>query len=79
MMPWQRTLGKLQVVVNLNGGQRAFRGVFWARRGPLIVLRNAVLLESGNSPVNVDGEVVIERSRVEFYQILPDSLTGRLD
>ncbi|MFI0914316.1 hypothetical protein [Streptomyces abikoensis] len=49
---------------------KAFRGVLWAQRGPLLVLRDAELLEAGRDPQRVDGEVVVERSRVEFTQVL---------
>jgi hypothetical protein len=55
-------------VVNLT--DRAFDGVLWARRGPLLVLRDVQLLEAGRAPQRVDGEVVIERARVEFMQVL---------
>ncbi|MFJ3507808.1 hypothetical protein [Streptomyces luteogriseus] len=57
-----------RVVVNLP--DKAFAGVLWAKRGPLLVLRDAELLEPGREPQKVDGEVVIERSRVEFTQVL---------
>jgi hypothetical protein len=54
--------------VNLTTG-RAFRGVLFETRGPLIVLRNAELLD-GDQVVPVDGTVVIERDRVEFVQVV---------
>jgi hypothetical protein len=54
----------------VNLPDRAFAGVLWAQRGPLLVLRNAELLEQGAQPVPMDGEVVIERSRVEFVQVV---------
>jgi hypothetical protein len=56
-------------VVNL--ADKAFSGVLWARRGPLLLLRDAALLEAGREPQAVDGEIVIERGRVEFVQVLP--------
>jgi hypothetical protein len=64
---WRRTALRKRVVVNLP--DKAFRGVLWAKRGPLLVLRDAELLEAGREAVRVDGEVVIERSRVEFMQV----------
>ena len=70
MFPWIRTALRRSVVVNLDT-DRAFRGVLWARRGRLLVLRSAVLLEPGADPAPVDGEVVIERGRVEFIQVMP--------
>lgn len=68
MFAWRRTAVRRRVVVNLT--DKAFRGVLWAQRGPLLVLRDAELLEAGRDPQRVDGEVVVERSRVEFTQVL---------
>jgi hypothetical protein len=65
---WRRTAVRKRVVVNQK--ERAFRGVLWAQRGPLLVLRDAELLEAGREPQRVDGEVVIERHQVEFTQVL---------
>lgn len=68
MFAWRRTAVRRKVIVNLLSGE-AFSGVLWARRGPLLVLRNAELLEQGASPTPVDGEVVVERSRVSWVQV----------
>lgn len=57
------------VLVNLKPGDRAFRGVIWSRRGPLLELRQAVLLEQGTE-TPVDGTVVIDVVNVEFIQVL---------
>lgn len=66
---WRRTAVRKRVVVNLS--DQAFDGVLWAKRGPLLVLRDTRLLEPGREPVAVDGEVVIERSKVQFTQVVP--------
>lgn len=68
MFAWRRTAVRKRVVVNLS--DKAFRGILWAQRGPLLVLRDAVLLEAGREPQPVDGEVVVERTKVEFTQVL---------
>jgi small nuclear ribonucleoprotein (snRNP)-like protein len=68
MLDFRRTLVRKKVVVNLHGG-RAFLGILWAQRGPLLVLRNATMHEPGAQPSPVDGEVVIERTQVEFIQV----------
>ncbi|MEU0808788.1 hypothetical protein [Streptomyces sp. NPDC005970] len=68
MFAWRRTAVRKRVVVNL--AERAFRGVLWAKRGPLLVLRDVDLLEAGREPQRVDGEIVVERSQVEFIQVL---------
>lgn len=68
MFAWRRTAVRKRVVVNL--ADKAFTGVLWAKRGPLLVLRDVELLEAGRVAQRVDGEVVIERSRIEFTQVL---------
>lgn len=68
MLAWRRTAVRKRVIVNL--ADKAFEGVLWAQRGPLLVLRDARLLEAGREAQPVDGEVVIERHRVEFTQVL---------
>ena len=68
MFDFRRTLVRKKVVVNLHG-DRAFVGILWAKRGPLLILRNAVMHEPGAEPSVVDGQIVIERDQVEFIQI----------
>ncbi|MBT2477638.1 hypothetical protein [Streptomyces sp. ISL-94] len=67
MFWWRRTALRKRVVVNLS--DKAFAGVLWAKRGPLLVLRDAVLMQHGAADTPMDGEVVIERARVEFIQV----------
>lgn len=64
-----RRRARQQVVVTLKSGL-AFRGVLFDVDGRSFVLRNAVALEQGlnGSHVPVDGEVVMSRSDVEFWQ-----------
>jgi hypothetical protein len=57
-----------RVLVNLLDG-KAMDGVLYARRGRLLVLRNVTVMEAGSPPVNVDGEVVLDRNRVDFIQV----------
>jgi hypothetical protein len=57
-----------KVIVNLVG-DRAISGVLWCRRGGLVVLKQAELHEPGAGPVRMDGDVLIERSRVDFVQV----------
>jgi hypothetical protein len=56
-----------RVLVNLQDG-KAFSGVLWAKRGPLLVLRGAELLEPGCDPAPLDGDVLIERPQISFIQ-----------
>lgn len=72
MMAWRRTALRKRVLVNLTT-DKAFRGVLWAQRGPLLVLRGVTLHEGGRPPVPMDGEVVVERSRIDFVQVLGEA------
>lgn len=70
MFAWRRTAVRKRVLVNLTT-DKAFRGVLWAKRGSLLVLKNAELIEPGAQAFTpLDGEVVLERSKVEFVQVL---------
>lgn len=64
---WKRNVVRRRMIVNLKTG-RAFRGIVYKQSGPLVVLRNVEMLESGRPPVPVDGEVLIERDEIEFMQ-----------
>lgn len=68
-MGWRVILHRT-VVVNLTTGT-AIAGVLLRRTGPLLVLANATVHEPDSVPAQVDGEVVIERSKVAFIQALP--------
>lgn len=65
---WRRLTAKRTVIVNLRSGD-SFRGVVWAQHGPVLVLKGAEHI-NGPDGTPVDGEVVIERSEVEFIQLL---------
>jgi len=65
---WRRWPICKRVLVNLDDG-RAFNGILFSRRGPLLTLRDAQLIEPGSEPLAVDGEVIVERSRVSFIQV----------
>lgn len=65
-----RSIARRRVILTLLGGQM-FTGILWAQRGPLLVLRNAESLADPTRPVSVDGELVVERTRVQYMQVLP--------
>lgn len=62
-----RTVERRQVIVVT--GETSIRGLLWARRGPLLVIRDAVIMRG--QPVPADGEIVIERRHVDWMQVLP--------
>lgn len=66
-----RVTTRRTAIVNTKTDQ-AFRGVLWKVRGRLIVLRNAQIYTGGESKP-VDGEVVLDRSNVDFIQIITGS------
>ncbi len=63
-----RDLMASTVIVNLKT-DKAFRGILWSQHGDLLVLRNVTLLDRGQE-TPVDGEVVVERSNVDFLQVV---------
>lgn len=68
MFAWRRSALNRRVVVNLKTG-KVFDGVLFAKRGPILIIKGAKLLEAGRDPVTVDGDVLIERSNVDFVQV----------
>ncbi|ALY08850.1 RNA binding protein [Arthrobacter phage Galaxy] len=66
--PWAVVVAR-RVIVNLKSG-RAIDGVLVRRDGPLLFLRNAVLLEEGSEPAAIDGEAVVEAVDIDFIQAL---------
>lgn len=70
MGAWSRVALLRRVIVNLDDGS-ALRGLLWRDRGPLLVLKEAELLQPGvDFPVALDGEAIVERSRVLYVQAL---------
>lgn len=69
-----RTYGRLamsrRVMVNLTTGS-AIDGVLWDERGQFIVLRDANLhVRESADPTPLDGEVILDRARIEFVQVV---------
>jgi small nuclear ribonucleoprotein (snRNP)-like protein len=59
-----------RVVVNLRTG-RAISGVVTKWRGPFYVLRDATVYEpEGGDGVSADGEVLVDKSNVDYIQAL---------
>jgi hypothetical protein len=75
-----RALVRTRVMVNLTTGT-VFDGILWQAKGGLLVLREASIHEPrGERPWRkVDGEVVLEVSRVEFVQVVPVPLHPPLE
>ena len=68
MRAYQKLAINRRVVVNLTNGD-AIGGVLLKDRGPLIVLGDAQLHTSGGT-APMDGEVLIERDRIAFTQVV---------
>lgn len=69
MRAFQRVVVRRRVIVNLLSG-RAVEGVLVRQDGPLLCIKDARLHEPGAQPSAVDGEIVVERSQVDFIQAL---------
>ena len=46
-----------------------FRGILFNTKGDFIVLKNVELLEE-DKIIQMDGEVIIDRNKIEFIQVL---------
>jgi hypothetical protein len=64
---WQ-PLMKRRIVVQLVDGTTA-AGICMSRRGPLMVLAD-VTLHAGGSAREIDGEIVVDRDRVLWAQVI---------
>lgn len=69
MKSYSRVVLHHRVMVNLTNG-KAVEGVIWDEVRDLLVLKGAVLHDPGASPVVLDGEVVVERSKIDFVQVI---------
>ncbi|MGK9222060.1 MULTISPECIES: hypothetical protein [unclassified Microbacterium] len=67
MLAFRRVIQRRRVIANLVDGT-SIDAIFYRQDGPLLVLKNATLLEPGADPVPLDGDVVVERDRVLFIQ-----------
>lgn len=66
----RRTAVRRRVIVNKLDDE-ANEGVLWARRGRLLVVRDAVIFRPHLDPVPLDGDVLIDRDMIEFVQVKP--------
>jgi small nuclear ribonucleoprotein (snRNP)-like protein len=62
-------LRKRRVVVVLKS-DNSIKGVLWGLGPRWVVLKDAAQLQ-GRQETPVDGEVVIERRNVDYFQVLP--------
>jgi len=58
-----------RVLVNLKSGA-AFRGNLTKEIGQLIVIQSAEYIEPGAEAISAPGEIIIEKSNIEFIQII---------
>lgn len=68
MFPYLRSAIRKEVIVNTTT-DKAFKGILYAKRGPLLILRNASLLDHGQTTA-MDGDVLVERRNVDFVQVV---------
>jgi len=66
---WRRWPVLERVIVNTRSGL-VFRGVLAMRRRDYVVIRAAQMVKGTGEVVPVDGEVLVERTNLDFIQIL---------
>jgi hypothetical protein len=60
------------VILNLLfDDQHVIRGVLFARQGDFLILKLATVVEPDGASTKLDGDFVIDRQHVGFYQIVP--------
>jgi hypothetical protein len=69
---WQPPCLLRRVVVNFtHDSTEAIEGVLWATRGRYLTFRDVIAIKAGQQPMPMLGEVVIDRARVAYLQVLP--------
>lgn len=69
---WRHPALLCRVIVNFtHDPTEALEGVLWQARGPWLVLRDVEALKVGAQPAKMVGEVVIDRSKVAYLQVVP--------
>ena len=64
-------LSKRVVVATRGPDSHTIEGILLREQGPLIILADArIYLTPGNAPVAMDGEVVLERDKLEWMQVV---------
>ncbi len=65
-------LRQVVLITLVTDKDTALRGVLWASQGAWFTLRNVAAIKARAQPLPMDGEVVIHRSNVAFFQVLPE-------
>lgn len=60
-----------RVLLNHCDEDATFEGVLWASRGAWLTLRDVKVLRPQAETVTMDGDMVIHRDKVAFFQVLP--------
>ena len=68
---WSLPRRRRRCLVNLHDEDgTTIEGVLWARRGVWLVIKDARLIRPTGEVVPADGEVLIDRARISFLQVL---------
>ena len=67
--PFNRYPVKQRVIVNTKT-DRAFKGLLYKKTSEYLLLRGATMLHGRDTPVALDGELVIYRENVDFVQVI---------
>lgn len=68
-MQYKHLQAKPRVVVNLLSGT-SVSGVVTSTRGPLLTIKGAVIHQEGVQDTAADGEIVVDKSNIDFIQAL---------
>ena len=59
------------LVCFVDANNPTLRGVLFCRRGGFFTFKSVSLVQSDGSLVPLDGDVIVERARILFLQVLP--------
>jgi hypothetical protein len=57
------------VIVNTTDASTSFQAVLWSTNGPWLTFRDVSMLKPGQPPIAMDGEMVMHRDKVTFFQV----------
>lgn len=78
MRLWQWLIGypiAQRVIVHTKTNQ-SLRGILWHRNAECLILKQTELLSGASKVIPMDGELVIDRNNVDYYQVLVAVSTG---
>lgn len=63
-----------QILITLVWNDKiALRGVLFSRHGEFVILKMAAIVDADGTATRADGDLVVDRRQIGFWQVLPPS------